>query len=66
MGAQATNSDAVYGLAASAAYSYAIERCFNVTVTAAGLWTLQWAQNTSDASNTNVHQGSALIARQIA
>jgi len=62
----ATSSDAIYGFPASTAYNLITEEAFNVTVTVAGNLSLQWAQNTSDASNTAVQAGSAMVIRQLA
>lgn len=65
--ATATNSDAIYGLAASAAYTLIEERCAAVIVTVAGSMAISWAQNSTDAANnTLVNPGSFVKVRQIA
>lgn len=66
MGAAASNANAVYGLNASTGFSYVEEESFSLIVTVAGNLSLQWAQNTSDASNTNVHAQSVVQYRQVA
>jgi hypothetical protein len=60
------SSDAIYGAASGSAAYITTEEAFNVQVTVAGTLSLQWAQNTSDASNTNVQAGSAFVIKQIA
>lgn len=60
------NLSAVYGFPASTGYNIITEECFDVVVTVAGSLSLQWAQNTSDASTTSVKSGSAFVVRQIA
>lgn len=67
MTAQSANSDSIYGMAASAAYTYVTETSYNVTVTVAGNLALAWAQNTTDAVNvTTVQAGSAFHITQLA
>ena len=58
-------NDAIYGLNATSTFAYAEEEVFNLTVTVAGNLTLQWAQNTANASNTNMHAGSTVQYRQV-
>lgn len=62
----AAGTDSVYGSANNALQSIALEESYTVVVTADGLLSLQWAQNTSDASNTTVGAGSAFEVRRIA
>lgn len=66
MGGVGSNTACVYGLAASTAFTYVEEESFAFVVTVAGNLSLQWAQNTSDPSNTNVHAQSAVQYRQLA
>lgn len=67
MGGVATNVTNIYGLAGSAAYSGATEECFTVEVTVAGNFSLQWAQNTTDAANvTTLQAGSAVMLKKLA
>lgn len=62
----ATNSDSVYGSAATTAFSVATEEAFNVVVTVAGNLSLQWAENALSATDVTVQPGSAFQTRQIA
>ncbi len=57
--------DAVYGKDAGAGYGAVREICRNVTVTVAGNLSLQWAQNTSNASNVNIQPNSTVTIRRI-
>lgn len=66
LGAAGIVNSVAYGLASSTGFTYVVEECFNVQVSVAGNLSLQWAQNTSDASNVNVHAQSACQTRQIA
>lgn len=65
-GPTAAGSDAIYGTASGTTFYNAEEESYNVVVTVAGTLSLQWAQNTSDATNTTVQAGSTFITRQIA
>lgn len=60
------NSAANYGLPSSGAYNLIHEEAFNVTVTVAGNFSVQWAQNTSDAAAVVMREGSAVLTKQIA
>lgn len=62
---QAANSAAAYSLAATSDYSVIHEECHDVVVTVAGDFSLQWAQQTSDANATSVKPGSYISARRI-
>lgn len=66
MGGTATSTNAVYGLAATSAFAVITEECFNVEVTVAGDFSLQWAQSTTDAANvTTVQLGSAVMLKKL-
>lgn len=66
LGATAAGTNAVYGLAASAAWSGITEESFSVEVTVAGDFSLQWAQSTTDAVNvTTVQLGSAVMLKKL-
>jgi hypothetical protein len=66
MGVTAAGTSGNYGFASGTTPYVITEESFNVVVTVAGNLALQWAQNTSDASNTTVAAGSTFITRQIA
>lgn len=61
----AVNANATYGLASSSVPAVITERTFRAVVTAAGNLALQWAQNTSDAGNTTIQEGSTFVCRRI-
>jgi len=65
-GPTAAGSDAVYGTAAGTTFYNATEESYNVVVTVAGTLSLQWAQNTTDATNTTIQAGTTFELRQIA
>lgn len=65
MTAQSANSDSVYGLSNSAAYTVVTEESSLVVVTVAGVMSVGWAQGTSSVSQARVQQGSYLQALQI-
>lgn len=63
---QAANASAAYALAATSDYSVIHEECHDVIVTVAGDLSVQWAQQTSDATATSVKPGSYISARRTA
>lgn len=62
----AANSDCVYGLSTSAAWSCARELSRQVIVTAAGNLAINWAPNVSSASSGGLRAGSCVKIRKIA
>jgi hypothetical protein len=62
----ASNSDAIYEMAAGAGFYTLHERCDNVVVTVAGLFAFAWAQNASVANATSVKSGSSVTVRRTA
>lgn len=65
-GGLATNVNAVYGAASGSTFYVATEETFDAVVTVTGSLSLQWAQNTSDATITSVKAGSAFMIKQLA
>lgn len=65
MTAHSTGGDATYGLPASTAYTVIKEECSTVVVTVAGNMSIQWAQNTANASAARMQPGSYVEYRQI-
>lgn len=62
----ATSANSVYDLAATSAYTGIQEFTSTAVVTVAGTLALNWAQNTTNATATNVQPGSYVEVRQIA
>lgn len=61
-----TNVNATYGTAAGSTFYVATEETFDAVVSVAGNMSLQWAQNTLDASITSVKAGSAFTVKRLA
>ncbi len=57
--------DAVYNSTTSSAYSTFRETARQVVVSVAGTLSLQWAQNTSNASNVTIQPGTCFTIRKI-
>lgn len=66
VGAYASNTDALYCVAAGAGFSSVRETCRLVTVTVAGNLSLVWAQNTTSANITSVKAGTSFVVRKVA
>lgn len=64
-GYNADNQDAIYDVAAGAGYTTFREIALNVTVTAAGNLSMQWAQSASSGNNTNLQAGTSFKVRRI-
>lgn len=60
-----TNANCIYGLATGAAYTGFREESGLIQVTVAGLMSLNWAQNVSNANGSTITQGTKIIARKI-
>lgn len=58
-------SDAVYDQAAGGTFGVFLEKARNVTVTAAGNFSIQWAQSASSGNNTTLQTGSSVSIRRI-
>jgi hypothetical protein len=66
MGAVDTDADAVYGCSASGNPSGFREETYNIIVTVAGDMSFRWAQNTSNATATEVLLGTTVSVRKLA
>lgn len=64
--AGASTQDAIYLGSSTSAYYAFREVSFNAVVTVAGNLSLSWAQNSSSANNTIVHENSGFKLRQVA
>lgn len=60
-----TSTSALYDVSTSTQYSVIRESVDNFVVTVAGLFSIQWAQGVSTASNVTMRPGSSVTVRKI-